>query len=177
MRKLGRQYVSQFNVRHGRSGTLWEGRYKSCLVDSETYVLRCYRYIDLNPTRAHIVADPCEFLWSQHPRSCGAPIRCFADRTSRLPRPECVTSRGWIGLSSAPPRNGIGRRDARHSHLSTAAARPGARRIQSHGGGQDTALRRHSPRPSAAPEVNLTPFWTATGIHSGGFGAQHRLRV
>jgi len=64
MQKLGRQYVSQFNVRHGRSGTLWEGRYKSCLVDSETHVLRCYRYIDLNPTRARIVADPCEFLWS-----------------------------------------------------------------------------------------------------------------
>ena len=46
MQKLGRQYVGQFNARHRRTGTLWEGRYKSCLVDSENYVLQCSRYID-----------------------------------------------------------------------------------------------------------------------------------
>jgi putative transposase len=64
MQKLGRQYVSQFNARHGRTGTLWEGRFKSCLVDSESYVLRCYRYIDLNHLRARIVADASQFRWS-----------------------------------------------------------------------------------------------------------------
>jgi putative transposase len=64
MQWLGRHYVGQFNARHGRTGTLWEGRFKSCLVDSETYVLRCYRYIDLNPVRARMVAQPAEYAWS-----------------------------------------------------------------------------------------------------------------
>ena len=64
MQKLERQYVSQFNARHKRTGTLWEGRYKSCLVDSEIYVLRCYRYIDLNPVRARLTDDPVTFRWS-----------------------------------------------------------------------------------------------------------------
>jgi putative transposase len=64
MQMLGRQYVGQFNARHRRTGTLWEGRYKSCLVDSETYVLRCYRYIDLNPVRARLIDDAMQFQWS-----------------------------------------------------------------------------------------------------------------
>ena len=52
VQKLGRHYVGQFNARHQRTGTLWEGRYKSCLVDSHGYLLQCTRYIDLNPVRA-----------------------------------------------------------------------------------------------------------------------------
>jgi len=58
MQRLGRNYVGQFNARHRRTGTLWEGRYKACLVDSASYVLRCYRYIDLNPLRARMTDDP-----------------------------------------------------------------------------------------------------------------------
>jgi putative transposase len=68
MQALGRSYVGLFNARHGRTGTLWEGRYKSCLVDSEAYVLRCYRYIDLNPVRARMIDDPAAYPWS----SCAA---------------------------------------------------------------------------------------------------------
>jgi putative transposase len=64
MQKIGRQYVSQFNARHQRTGTLWEGRYKSCLVDSESHLLQCYRYIDLNPVRARITNNPASFHWS-----------------------------------------------------------------------------------------------------------------
>ena len=64
MQGLGRVYVAGFNVRHRRTGTLWEGRYKSCLVDNERYVLTCYRYIELNPVRAAMVADPAEYSWS-----------------------------------------------------------------------------------------------------------------
>lgn len=71
MQKLGRQYVSQFNIRHRRSGTLWEGRYKSCLVDSESYILHCHRYIDLNPVRARITDDPAAFPWSSAAAHCG----------------------------------------------------------------------------------------------------------
>ena len=71
MQKLGRQYVGQFNARHRRTGTLWEGRYKSCLVDSESYLLHCYRYIDLNPVRARMTEDPLSFSWSSAAANCG----------------------------------------------------------------------------------------------------------
>jgi len=71
MQKLGRQYVGQFNARHRRTGTLWEGRYKSCLVDSETCVLSCYRYIEMNPVRARMIDDPTRFPWSSCAANCG----------------------------------------------------------------------------------------------------------
>lgn len=71
MQHLGRRYVRLFNARHQRSGTLWEGRYKACLVDSEGYVLRCARYIDLNPVRARVTADASEYRWSSCAALCG----------------------------------------------------------------------------------------------------------
>lgn len=58
MQTFARNYAGRFNDKHRRTGTLWEGRYKSCLVDSERYVLSCYRYIELNPVRAWMVDDP-----------------------------------------------------------------------------------------------------------------------
>ena len=64
MCRLGQQYVPAFNRRYGRSGTLWEGRFKSCLVDSERYLLSVYRYVEMNPVRAAVVADPRDFAWS-----------------------------------------------------------------------------------------------------------------
>lgn len=66
MQDLGRRYVRMFNDSHERTGTLWEGRYKSGLIDSETYLLTCHRYIELNPVRAGIVADPAEYPWSSY---------------------------------------------------------------------------------------------------------------
>lgn len=70
MQALGRRYVAYFNTRYRRTGTLWEGRFKSCLVDSEHYLLRCYRYIELNPVRARMVDDPGNYRWSSH--ACNA---------------------------------------------------------------------------------------------------------
>jgi putative transposase len=66
MQSLGRRYVGYFNATYRRSGTLWEGRYKSCLVDSEHYLLTCYRYIELNPVRAAKVVAPGEYAWSSY---------------------------------------------------------------------------------------------------------------
>jgi putative transposase len=66
MRNLGQRYVQYFNRRYSRSGTLWEGRFRSCLVDSESYVLACYRYIELNPVRAGMVPGPIDYPWSSH---------------------------------------------------------------------------------------------------------------
>ena len=66
MQSLGRRYVGYFNATYRRSGTLWEGRYKSCLVDSERYLLTCYRYIELNPVRAAMVETPGDYAWSSY---------------------------------------------------------------------------------------------------------------
>lgn len=64
MRQLGQAYVTAFNRRHRRTGTLWEGRFKSCLVDSDRYLLTAYRYIELNPVRAVMVERPEHHHWS-----------------------------------------------------------------------------------------------------------------
>lgn len=64
MRELGRRYVPYFNNRYGRTGTLWDGRFRSCLVESREYVLACYRYIERNPVRAGMVASPSAYRWS-----------------------------------------------------------------------------------------------------------------
>ena len=66
MQAVGRKYVRHFNDRHGRTGTLWEGRYRSSLVDEQRYVLACYRYIELNPVRAGMVRAPEDHPWSSH---------------------------------------------------------------------------------------------------------------
>ena len=66
MKHLGQRYVQYFNRRYGRSGTLWEGRYRSCLTQSESYVLACYRYIERNPVRAGMVDHPHEYPWSSY---------------------------------------------------------------------------------------------------------------
>ncbi|MFV2032426.1 MAG: transposase [Gammaproteobacteria bacterium] len=63
---LGRYYVQYFNHANQRTGTLWEGRYKATLIDSERYLLTCYRYIELNPVRAHMVDHPSSYPWSSY---------------------------------------------------------------------------------------------------------------
>jgi putative transposase len=71
MRNLGQRYVQYFNRRYGRSGTLWEGRYHSCLVDSAPYVIACYRYIERNPVRANMVPSAGAYAWSSHEGNAG----------------------------------------------------------------------------------------------------------
>lgn len=66
MQAVGRSYVRSFNNRHGRSGTLWEGRYRSSLIETERYLLACMVYMDLNPVRAGMVGVPSEHEWSSH---------------------------------------------------------------------------------------------------------------
>jgi putative transposase len=66
MKHLGQCYVQAVNKRLARSGTLWEGRFRSSLVQSESYVLACYRYIELNPVRAGMVSSPDDYSWSSY---------------------------------------------------------------------------------------------------------------
>jgi putative transposase len=66
MKHLGQRYVQYINRKYKRSGTLWEGRFRSCLTQSSDYVLACYRYIELNPVRASMVLHPREYPWSSY---------------------------------------------------------------------------------------------------------------
>ena len=83
MQSLGRSYVRYFNATQQRSGTLWEGRYKSTLIQGERYLLACMAYIDLNPVRAGMVARPQDYPWSSHGHYIGM-------RTDRLITPHAL---------------------------------------------------------------------------------------
>ena len=63
---MGRRYVQYFNRRHARTGTLWEGRYRSTVLQPERYLLACMVYLDLNPVRAGLVQQPADYAWSSH---------------------------------------------------------------------------------------------------------------
>lgn len=91
MQAVGRSYVRQFNRRHGRTGTLWEGRYRSTLIQAERYLLACMAYIDLNPVRAGMVADPAAYPWSSHGHYAGR-------RIDRLVTPHGL----WWELGNTP---------------------------------------------------------------------------
>jgi putative transposase len=72
MHGLAHRYAHYFNRKHQRTGTLWDGRYRSCLVESSSYVLACYRYIELNPVRAGMVSHPQAYQWSSYAANSGA---------------------------------------------------------------------------------------------------------
>mgnify|MGYP001806556246 CR=1 FL=1 len=63
---LGRRFVQYINKIYRRTGTLWDSRYKSSLIQTDTYLLRCQRYIEINPVRADMVRDPGEYPWSSY---------------------------------------------------------------------------------------------------------------
>jgi putative transposase len=71
MQDLGRRYVRIINNIHNRTGSLWEGRFKSSLVDSERYLLVCHRYIEANPVRAGMVSRAADYAWSSHQHFVG----------------------------------------------------------------------------------------------------------
>lgn len=83
MQALGRRYVRYFNDRHHRSGTLWEGRYRATVIESERYLLTCMAYLDLNPVRAGMVPDARDYRWSSHAHYAGL-------RTDRLITPHAL---------------------------------------------------------------------------------------
>jgi len=83
--------VQIFNKVHGRTGTLWEGRYRSTLIQTERYLLACMSYIDLNPVRAHMVAQPEDYVWSSFGHYAGR-------RNDRLITPHAL----YWGLGNTP---------------------------------------------------------------------------
>ncbi|MFA7431773.1 MAG: transposase [Rhodospirillaceae bacterium] len=85
MQRVGRHYVRYFNRVYRRSGTLWEGRFKSCMVAAEEYVLVCQRYIELNPVRANMVPGPSNYRWSSyHCNGLGKSVRLWTPHEEYL---------------------------------------------------------------------------------------------
>ena len=66
MKVVCSRYAQLINKKYSRSGTLWEGRHKASAVDADSYLLKCYRYIELNPVAANMVSRPEEYVWSSH---------------------------------------------------------------------------------------------------------------
>jgi putative transposase len=66
MKHIGQLHTQYINRTYGRSGSLWEGRFRSCLVQAEDYLLACYRYIELNPVRAGLCTRPGTYEWSSY---------------------------------------------------------------------------------------------------------------
>lgn len=66
---LGRRYVQYINRTYKRTGTLWDSRYKSSVIQADTYLLTCQRYIELNPVRAAMVDDPAHYRWTSYRRN------------------------------------------------------------------------------------------------------------
>jgi putative transposase len=71
MQWIGRHYVPYFNRKYQRVGTLYQGRFKATVIDSERYLMTCSRYIELNPVRAGLVASPADFVWSSYAHHVG----------------------------------------------------------------------------------------------------------
>lgn len=91
MQAVGRSYVRYFNDKHQRSGTLWEGRYKSTLIQTDRYLLACMAYIDLNPVRAGLAMEAKDYPWSSHLHYLGL-------RTDRFIIPHAL----YWGLGNTP---------------------------------------------------------------------------
>lgn len=104
MKHLGQRYVQYINRTYQRSGTLWEGRFRSCLTQSEDYVLACYRYIELNPVRAGMVMKPQDYRWSSyHANGLGRanPLITPHDEYRRLARTDVERREAYRALFRA----------------------------------------------------------------------------
>jgi hypothetical protein len=165
MRRHGQSYVQAFNRRHRRTGTLWEGRFKSCLVDSDRYLLTVCRYIELNPVRAAIADAPESHRWSSVHANLGL-------RIDPLVTPHPV----FLGLGVDPHVRGDAYRAWLSSRSIRTTRRRSARTLRRSGRSASRASRRRWRRrsidrpacagpgagrcPEAAKALNhLRPLW------------------
>ena len=107
---LGRRYVQYFNRTHHRTGTLWDSRYKSSVVQSDTYLLTCQRYIELNPVRAAMVDDPAHYRWTSYRRNA------LGEADSRL-----TSHPLYVALGATDKARQVGYRGLFRAHLDEAA--------------------------------------------------------
>jgi REP element-mobilizing transposase RayT len=154
MRQLGQRYVQYFNRRYRRTGSLWEGRFKSCIVDTARYVLACYRYIEMNPVQPALVVRPQDYQWSSFTINAGHPeYLARLGRAGSLMRIPCIVRAAGRGFAAG--------RDPRSDQC-----RPPAWRGRSLGSVPGQGLRMRSSRALPMAWVRLTTlslrriFWT-----------------
>jgi putative transposase len=105
MQSLGRRYVRRVNAAYGRTGTLWEGRYRAAPIDSEAYFLACCRYIELNPVRAAMAVHPSDYPWSSyraHALGAADPLAGGHSLYERLGDTPGERQRAYVALFDAP---------------------------------------------------------------------------
>jgi putative transposase len=107
---LGRRYVQYINTTYRRTGTLWDSRYKSSLIQADTYLLQCMRYIELNPVRAAMVDDPAHYRWTSYRRNA-------LGQASTIVSPHPL----YDALGSTAPRRQSAYRGLFRAHLEEAA--------------------------------------------------------
>jgi len=100
LQSLGRRYVQYFNYRYQRTGTLWEGRYRATIVEAETYLFECMRYIELNPVRAGMVGHPSEHAWSSYHHNAGLMVDALV-KPHRLYRALAVSEEARVSAYQA----------------------------------------------------------------------------
>ena len=152
MKLLGQRYVQYINKTYRRSGTLWDGRFRSSFIQDSRYVLACYRYIELNPVRAHMVKHPIEYPWSS-----------YAANAVGKPLPWLTPQGEYLGLGSDQDKRQAAYRSLFESELDQQLLR--AIRVSIHDGYAigssrfreevETALkRRATPRGPGRPHVS-----------------------
>ena len=109
MKHLGQRYVQYVNRTYRRTGTLWEGRFRSCLAQHEGYVLACYRYIELNPVRANMIEHPADYPWSSFRANAQG-----ARNTLLMPHAE------YLGLGGRPADRSRAYRELFRAHMEPA---------------------------------------------------------
>jgi putative transposase len=151
MHDLGTIYVRYFNKRYSRSGTLWGGRFRSCIAESARYVLACYRYIELNPVRAGMVVDARAYGWSSYVANSGG----LAD-PSLAPHPEfaALSAGAYRQLFDVPLDAGI----LKEIREATAAGYPLASEAFKSRMGAKTQHAKRGPRVGPVTKItNLSP--------------------
>jgi putative transposase len=162
MQRVGRKFARLMNIRWNRTGTLFEGRFHSSLVDSEAYLLTCMRYIELNPVRAGMVRHPKEYGWSSYRQNAGgdpgALLRAHElyVRLGSTPGERAVTYRALV-------ESGVSDEDL--TRIRTSAAK--CRALGSEKFCEEIAERlerpvvpqaRGRPKKGTGSKINLTPF-------------------
>ena len=105
MKAVAQLYTQYVNRTYGRSGTLWEGRFHSCLVQSEEYLLTCYRYVEENPVRAGLARDLSDYQWSSYEANAQGACNSLLtphEEYLRLGRRDEERQQAYRGLFAAP---------------------------------------------------------------------------
>jgi putative transposase len=164
MKGIGERYVPYFNRKHGRTGTLWEGRFRSNIVQSEGYLFSCYRYIELNPVRAGMVAAPGDYPWSSYAANASTASSHLVtphDLYLRLGASPEERVAAYLRLFGAPTDDEIRRiREAANGGFALSDARF-ARQLQEHT--TVPVARRKRGRPKKSPNENGAEMFRPAG--------------